>query len=94
MKPKWAVFCDVDDMGFPESCVVLFETQEEAVAWAASQIVLHDSTCSYNPPTKEWSIGFETYSDPSAFLADWQDSLAPMEYLHVYPVHTPSEQAS
>lgn len=93
---KFALISTVDTIGdgFPSHCVMLFESEEEAVKHAVDLIVEYDDSVDVN---EGWSIGTEHWDDAKEFLNDWQENLSITEYFHVkpvVPVTTPRTQAN
>jgi hypothetical protein len=88
---KWALVSTVDSMGedFPGFCVMLFETEAEALFAAVALILKHDPNTSVDYDTGEYIVGNETVSSPGLFLETWQDGLDMTEYFHVMPVNQP-----
>ena len=85
---KFALMSTVDTMvpDFPSHCVMLFETEREAVQYAVACIVLYDERTSYIPDEEVWTIGEDHFDSPDDFLDAWQSQLETTEYFHVKPV--------
>ena len=86
---KFALVSTVDSMGseFPGHCVITFDTERDAILYAAKTIVKFDKTTAYVESEENWLIGEEDhYDDPVDFLEAWQDGLDATEYFHVMPV--------
>lgn len=82
---KFALVSTVDSMGveFPCHCVMLFETEEEAVSAAVAILVKHGEA---TVAVGGWIMGGETYDDAEELLESWQEGLDISEYFHVLPV--------
>jgi hypothetical protein len=80
----FALVSTVDSMGedFPGHCVMLFETEEEAVKFAVQLILVAEDTDSDGALV----LDGEEYETPEDFLDAFQDTLGMTEYFHVMPI--------
>ena len=84
----FALVSTVDSMGkdFPSHCVMLFETERDAVQHAVKCIVEHDDRIKYVADEELWAWEDEHYENPDDLLDAWQNGLGTTEYFHVKPV--------
>ena len=95
-----ALVSTVDTVGpdFPSHCVMLFDTEEEAVLYAVSCIVKHDPDVKFLEDKGLWQFkederndcdDYEAfYDNPAEVLQRWQERLRETEYFHIKPVQT------
>lgn len=88
---RFALVSTVDTMGeeFPGHCVMLFDTEREAIFHAVKCIVEHDDTVEYVEEEALWTMGEEHFDDAQDLLNAWQDGLDLTEFFHVLPVKGP-----
>lgn len=80
----FALVSTVDSMGldFPGHCVMLFETEEEAVKHAVQLIRVADESDS----DSSLVLDGEEYETLEEFLEAFQNSLSHVEFFHVMPI--------
>jgi hypothetical protein len=85
---NFALVSTVDSMGeeFPSHCVMLFDTERDAILHAVKRIVACDPTTKYIEEEEVWTMGNDHWDEPNDFLEAWQDNLSPTEYFHIKPV--------
>lgn len=88
---QFALVSTVDSMGpdFPSHCVMIFDTERDAVIHAAQCIVDQDEHATYIEDEGNWVMGEDHWDDPADFLEAWQEGLDALEYFHVKPVKAP-----
>jgi hypothetical protein len=88
---NFALVSTVDTMGeeFPgyRNCVIVFDSEKDAILFAAKTIVKHDESTAHLESLGKWFIaGYNVFDDPEDFLDAWQTGLDSTEYFHVMPV--------
>jgi len=88
---KFALVSTVDSMGeeFPGyvHCVIPFDSEEDAIFFAAKTIVKHDESTAHIESLGKWVIvDQEFFDEPADFLLAWQNGLDATEYFHVMPI--------
>jgi hypothetical protein len=80
----FALVSTVDSMGpdFPGHCVMLFDTEEDAVKHAVQLIRVAEET----EGDSVLVLDGEKYETPEEFLDAFQRSLSYVEYFHVMPI--------
>jgi hypothetical protein len=85
---NFALVSTVDTMGpeFPSHCVMLFDSEREALLYAMKCICEHDNEVKYVEDEGLWEVGEEHFDSAEDALEEWQSNLGPTEYFHVKPV--------
>ncbi|KWX84193.1 hypothetical protein AXF24_13175 [Streptococcus pneumoniae] len=71
---------------FPSHCVMLFDTEREAVLYAVKCIVDNDENAKYVEEEALWTMGEDHWDSADDFLDAWQHGLDISEFFHFKPV--------
>ena len=88
---RFALVSTVDfvDDRFPSDCVMLFDSEREAIEYAVSLIVRNDDLASLDESENVWRFGEDppdVFVDAWDLLQHWQQGLDAHEYFHVMAV--------
>lgn len=84
---KFALVSTFDSIeNMPHHFVVLFDTEDQAEAYALQLILKYTNDMEYDAENGVWKYDDDEYELAHQALEAWQFDLGNLEYFHVFPV--------